>query len=256
MLVFPSSWHTWWMTWFVPGSSLASGQCLTYLRCHLCVICRERAQSWWRTSGLSLRPVYRNSRPHRISCEVFSPPLLPAATEGFAVCVSGHVSKSLKPPSWIVQEEASSGQHPREALCSPAAFPCLTRISGHAGTSRQVRREWGSRWPWAARPQAPALLASAPASPPHSLRVYRHWHLGLPKVVVGGVLPAESRPPVLLGLHTRLFHVFSSQVHIICWDPDGVTLTSANSSYSQMVRNPTIIFTDLLYVSNITKPYN
>lgn len=72
----------------------------------------------------------------------------------------------------------------------------------------------------------------------------------------GGVLPAESRPPVLLGLHTHLFHVFSSQVHIICWDPDGVTLTSANSSYSQMVRNPTVIFTDLLYVSNVTKPYN
>lgn len=180
------------MTWFVPGSSLASGQCLTHLRCHLCVICRERAHSWWRTSGLSLRPVYRNSRPHRISCEVFSPPLLPAATEGFAVCVWGHISKSMKPPSWIVQEEASSRQHPGEALCSPAAFPCLTRISGHAGTSRQVRREWGSRWPWAARPQAPALLASAPASPPHSLRVYRHWQLGLPEVGGGSFQPRAS----------------------------------------------------------------
>lgn len=243
------------MTWFVPGSSLASGQCLTHLQCHLCVICRERAQSWWRTSGLSLRPVYRNSRPHRISREVFSPPLLPAATEGFAVCVSGHISKSMKPPSWVVQEEASSRQHPGEALCSPAAFPCLTRISGHAGTSRQVRREWGSRWPWAARPQAPALLASAPASPPHSLRVYRHWQLGLPEV--GGGVPSsrEPAPCASRAAHPSLPCV-SSQVHIICWDPDGVTMTSANSSYSQMVRNPTVIFTDLLYVSNVTKPYN
>ena len=75
-------------------------------------------------------------------------------------------------------------------------------------------------------------------------------------VVGGGVLPAKSFPPVLLELQTCLSHVFSSQVHIICWDPDGDTLTSATSSYSQMVRNPTITFTDLLYASNITKPYN
>lgn len=169
----------------------------------------------WKSPGLMMNPDYHpdlfigtaDPTGYPVRCLLHFCSQLPPKALQF--CVSGHVSKSMKPPSWIVQEEASPTQHPGEALCPPAAFPCLTRIPRHAGTSRQVCTEWGSRRPWAARPQAPAFLASAPASPPHNLRVYRHWQLGLPMVAVrGGPSSLELSPCASRAAHLSLPCVF------------------------------------------------